>query len=178
MAEIIKSVKPSLVELHNYPAALNSMQKKANWELLNNKVLKKLKVKLKDKEIDDIVNCNQNAIEYFLGRLKERLENPHLEESIKSKSYQSIGEIENLDFKSSKTKINVNAIKDAINGNNPIVEPKDEEYDKDLEEVMSLKTKLDELEKNLADYYKLLAAKDRKIKGLEQQLIQKNIPIK
>ena len=175
VAELIKSVRPGLIELHNYPTVLNSNQKKANWVLLKNKVLKKLRVKIKDSEIDDIINGKQHAVEYFLGRLKDGLENPVAEDNFKPKSQSSLLEVEKVEFVQSKSKINVNAIKDAINGRNVISEPKDDDYEKDLEEVLGLKNKLDELEKNLNDYYKLLAAKDRKIKMLEEQLVQRNI---
>ncbi len=37
MAEIIKQYIPKIVELHNYPAAHSTQQKKYNWNTLNSK---------------------------------------------------------------------------------------------------------------------------------------------
>lgn len=38
MAELVHHYFPKLVELHNYSAAHNSMQKAYNWSTLNQKV--------------------------------------------------------------------------------------------------------------------------------------------
>ena len=42
MAELIYHYFPKRVELHNYPPANSHTQKVQNWNILNNKVLKKL----------------------------------------------------------------------------------------------------------------------------------------
>ena len=49
LAEIIKSYFPRLVDLHNYPSCSNSKHKESNWNVLNNKVLKRLGIKLTKK---------------------------------------------------------------------------------------------------------------------------------
>ena len=69
LAEIIKSYFPKLVDLHNYPSCSNTKHKESNWNVLNNKVLKKLGIKLTKNEIDDIVNCKHLAIEHLLQRV-------------------------------------------------------------------------------------------------------------
>ena len=70
MAELIHYYKPDLlIEEHNYPKANSVATKKVNWETLNNKVLKKIGIPLKKKEIDDIVSCQPNSIELLLKRL-------------------------------------------------------------------------------------------------------------
>jgi len=69
LAEIIKSYLPRLVDLHNYPSCSNSKHKEANWNVLNNKVLKRLGIKLTKNEINDIIRCEHLAIEHLLQRL-------------------------------------------------------------------------------------------------------------
>lgn len=69
LAEIIKSYLPRLVDLHNYPSCSNTKHKESNWNVLNNKVLKKLGIKLSKKEISDIIKCEHLAIEHLLQRV-------------------------------------------------------------------------------------------------------------
>ena len=69
LAEIIKSYLPRLVDLHNYPSCSNTKHKESNWNVLNNKVLKRLGIKLNKKEINDIIKCEHLAIEHLLQRV-------------------------------------------------------------------------------------------------------------
>ena len=69
LAEIIKNYLPRLVDLHNYPSCSNSKHKEANWNVLNNKVLKRIGIKLTKKEINDIIKCEHLAIEHLLQRV-------------------------------------------------------------------------------------------------------------
>ena len=57
LAEIIKNYLPRLVDLHNYPSCSNTKHKESNWNVLNNKVLKRLGIKLTKSEINDIITC-------------------------------------------------------------------------------------------------------------------------
>lgn len=51
MAELIYHYNPKLVSLHNYPPA-NSVNKKIdNWNILNNKVLKKMCIYLTKQQV-------------------------------------------------------------------------------------------------------------------------------
>ena len=68
LAEIIKSYLPHLVDLHNYPSCSNSKHKESNWNVLNNKVLKKMHIKLTKDEIDSIIKAKPLAIEKLLQR--------------------------------------------------------------------------------------------------------------
>ena len=68
-AEILKHYFPKLVELHNYPSTFNTKQKLSNWNTLSIKVLKKINFSISQKEINDIINYKQNAIEMVLFRL-------------------------------------------------------------------------------------------------------------
>ena len=75
LAEMIKYYYPKLVELHNYPPASSTKQKSANWETLNNKVLKKLGLKISKDEINDVIISKPNAIELLLKKVKKAIEN-------------------------------------------------------------------------------------------------------
>ncbi len=44
MAELISHYNPKLVDLHNYPHSNSLVKKIENWNLLSNKVLKKLNI--------------------------------------------------------------------------------------------------------------------------------------
>ena len=69
LAEIIKSYFPHMVDLHNYPSCSNSKHKESNWNVLNNKVLKKLGIKLTKNEIEKIIKAKPLAIEKLLQRV-------------------------------------------------------------------------------------------------------------
>ena len=75
LAEIIKSYLPHLVDLHNYPSCSNSKNKESNWNVLNNKVLKKMHIKLTKDEIDSIIKAKPLAIEKLLQRVYVVLQN-------------------------------------------------------------------------------------------------------
>ena len=75
LAEIIKSYLPHMVDLHNYPSCSNSKHKESNWNVLNNKVLKKLHIKLTKAEIDSIIKAEPLAIEKLLQRVYVVLQN-------------------------------------------------------------------------------------------------------
>ena len=69
LAEIIKNYFPHIVDLHNYPSCSNSKHKESNWNVLNNKVLKKLGIKLTKNEIEKIIKAKPLAIEKLLQRV-------------------------------------------------------------------------------------------------------------
>lgn len=69
LAEIIKYYHPKLVEVHNYPSASSTKQKLSNWNTLNLKVLKKIKLAITQDEILDIISCKPKVIEKVLLRL-------------------------------------------------------------------------------------------------------------
>ena len=75
LAEIIKSYLPHLVDLHNYPSCSNSKHKESKWNVLNNKVLKKMHIKLTKDEIDSIIKAKPLAIEKLLQRVYVVLQN-------------------------------------------------------------------------------------------------------
>lgn len=63
---MLKIHVPHLVELHNYISSSNTKQKRANWILLNKKVLNKIGYDLSEEELDNLVNAKSNYIESVL----------------------------------------------------------------------------------------------------------------
>lgn len=51
MAELLHFYFPKMVELHNYPATNSQSAKYNNWETLSSKVLKRLGIPLKRRDI-------------------------------------------------------------------------------------------------------------------------------
>lgn len=74
-AELIKYFFPTLVELHNYPASNSFEQKKVNWSILNQKVLRKLDFPISDPTISELASgSRRDATEYFLYTLREKID--------------------------------------------------------------------------------------------------------
>ena len=74
LAEVIKYYLPKMIDINNYPSSSNTNQKNYNWITLNNKVLKKINVKLSKNEIDDIISCKNLAIEHLLNKVYKAIE--------------------------------------------------------------------------------------------------------
>ena len=73
-AEIIHSVFPKLVDIHNYNEASSVVARTSNWNLLNKKVLKKLNCQLEVRSIDIFVNRrSSDQIVNFLKILRAKL---------------------------------------------------------------------------------------------------------
>ena len=75
LAEILKKYVPKLVDLHNYPDCSSTKHKLINWETLNNKVLKKIGIRLTKQEINDVIFCKPNAIEELLKKVYNVIQN-------------------------------------------------------------------------------------------------------
>lgn len=73
LAEVIHHFLPKLVELHNYQSTTNSEAKRKNWETLQQKVLKRLQIKLTADEIDALISAKQGAIERVLIRVRSAI---------------------------------------------------------------------------------------------------------
>eukprot|EP00708_Paratrimastix_pyriformis_P003685 GAFH01002476.1.p1 GENE.GAFH01002476.1~~GAFH01002476.1.p1 ORF type:complete len:335 (-),score=59.26 GAFH01002476.1:160-1131(-) len=66
MAEVAHHFAKRLVELHNYSAANSYVQKLYNWDTLNQKVFKRIKLNLSRPDIERICQCVPGAIEWIL----------------------------------------------------------------------------------------------------------------
>jgi len=73
MAEVVKHYYPRLVDLHNYTKSSSLQQKIANWETLNQKVLRKLNFVIHHDDIEDVVNARRNAIERVLLYVRRQM---------------------------------------------------------------------------------------------------------
>ncbi len=73
-AEIIHSVFPKIVDIHNYVEASSVTARTSNWNLLNKKVLKKINCQLEVRSIDIFVNRKSaDQIITFLRMLRAKL---------------------------------------------------------------------------------------------------------
>lgn len=72
MAELVKTLAPNLVELHNYPSASSTKQKQQNWQTLNRKVMRQLGISIAQQEIDAIISCKPFAVEQVLAKVYQK----------------------------------------------------------------------------------------------------------
>ncbi|XP_023026928.1 sperm flagellar protein 1 [Leptinotarsa decemlineata] len=75
LAEILKFHYPKIVDLHNYSPKNSFAQKLANWEMINKRVLKKLKINLSSEEREHLAKGTPGAIEKLLSIIKMKVEN-------------------------------------------------------------------------------------------------------
>lgn len=73
----MKHYLPHIVDLHNYSNAHSVQQKSANWNTLNQKVLKKVNMSLTPKDIKDAVEMVPETIERILFTLRTKIEQYH-----------------------------------------------------------------------------------------------------
>lgn len=74
IAEVVRHFVPRLVEMHNYIPAQSLAQKQSNWETVQAKLLKKLKVRITPAQIQAIVSAKPMHIEPVLHQLRQRIE--------------------------------------------------------------------------------------------------------
>ena len=74
VAEILRYYLADLVEMHNYTPANSLQQKKANWGILNKKVLSNFGLDLPDVIINGLANCKPGLIEVLLFNLRLKRE--------------------------------------------------------------------------------------------------------
>ena len=148
LADIIKSYFPGLVDLHNYPSCSNTKHKESNWNVLNNKVLKKLGIKLSKKEINDIIRCEHLAIEHFLQKV-----------------YNSLGSKINMN------KIKSNSNSDIQNNNNDMLRKVLQDKDNVIKQLHDIIEVLELKLKNSEDMEKIM---EDKVEKLTQELNKNN----
>ncbi|CAM4784892.1 unnamed protein product [Rotaria magnacalcarata] len=74
IAEIIRYYLPDLVEMHNYTPANSLQQKKANWGILNKKILSNFGLDLPDVIINGLSNGKPGLIEVLLFNLRLKID--------------------------------------------------------------------------------------------------------
>jgi len=73
MAELVSNFIPRIVELHNYQPASSRKAKTNNWNTINKKVLKKLKIFVPDNVIEAIVNGIPGVVEVVLIHVRNAI---------------------------------------------------------------------------------------------------------
>jgi hypothetical protein len=118
LAEVIHAYIPSLVDLNNYRSTGSIERKIINYEMLNDKVFKKMRYKIPIETINNIVNCKPEAIEKLLNIiqfkiaeyrdnkqvLKNKYNNNSLNISTQSTPFSQSGYEDNSTFNNSKLK--------------------------------------------------------------------------
>lgn len=69
LSEVLNYHYPHVLDLNNYISTCNTKQKYSNWEVLINKILRRIKVVPTKKELDNIIMCKEFAIEKFLDKI-------------------------------------------------------------------------------------------------------------
>ena len=126
MAEVLKYLYPTLVNLHNYPEVHSTKQKIYNWQTLNEKVFKKIEIPLSKKTIDSLANAEQGVIEKVLKKLYLKVKNDECS-------------LQKIDLMNSQK----------LKKENKEIDYKNVIYNKELE-IIQLKKKLKELQKEVA----------------------------
>jgi hypothetical protein len=71
MAEAVHHFYPRLVDLHNYSAANSVQQKMYNWQTLQQKVFRKLRIVIPDQDVKAVASCVPGAVESVLLQVQK-----------------------------------------------------------------------------------------------------------
>ena len=74
VAEVVKHFVPHIVEMHNYVPAQSVAQKQSNWETIQAKLLKKLKMRITPAQILAVASSKPLHIEPVLQELQDKIE--------------------------------------------------------------------------------------------------------
>jgi hypothetical protein len=170
LAEMIKFHYPRLVELHNYPSASSTKQKLSNWNTLNNKVLKKLGLKISKEEINNVMNSKPNAIENLLKKVHRVIHNLPQE----SQENQNINYEKNNDnnvFRANKK----NFIQSNNNFNNEEAQELQEKIAEKEQEITEMEEHLEDLKKRIEEANQKQNNLEKKWKELNEFIINNEI---
>ena len=164
LAEIIKQYCPKLVELHNYPSVSSTKLKLVNWNTLNQKVLKKLGIKVNKQEIIDIVNSKQDAIEKVLAKVYHCFNpNSQVIEFGDENNNNNIDNMDNNYYQEQPFNVNIQVLEQTL-------------LMKD-QEINELKEYIENLEKKLNISTENQNNLENKLRELNDFIIQNNIDI-
>ncbi len=166
VAQIIQTYRPELIEMHNYSSVSSRKNKEDNWFCLRTKVFPKLKFKVTDQEVSDIINSKSNTIDVFLMKLRKKLESKP--QTVKFEEHQILKNQEEMN--ELKNTSNIEHIKKALND-----KLNEENDDDNLEDILDMKLKIDRLYEEMKKLEVVLDGKNRKINNLESILIKKNL---
>ncbi|TMW59979.1 hypothetical protein Poli38472_000021 [Pythium oligandrum] len=74
VAELLAQLRPTWVQVHNYPSTGRFQQKLINWEMLNRRVLARMHCEISSKHQEDLANAVSGAIELLLIRIKKQVD--------------------------------------------------------------------------------------------------------
>ncbi len=198
IAEIVQAFHPQYIEIHNYVSTLDPKIKRSNWEVLKSKVFKKIGLKVSKQEVEDIIACKPNAIEYLLGRLRKNLQEGVSKEIKQTNALAGLVQIlkgtnglanntvkvssvpdesDDIDLKKLKTVLLGENFKEVLlHGKKEALIDKDvTEDDVELRDILLMNNRIIELESRIQELKSGHKARDKKIAQLEKELIQKKI---
>ena len=170
LAEMIKFHYPRLVELHNYPSASSTKQKLSNWNTLNNKVLKKLGLKISKEEINNVMNSKPNAIENLLKKVY-RVINNLPQESQENQNINYENNNDNNVFRPNKK----NFIQSNNNFNNEEAQELQEKIAEKEQEITEMEEHLEDLKKRIEEANQKQNNLEKKWKELNEFIINNEI---
>ncbi|KAG5877624.1 hypothetical protein JTB14_023839 [Gonioctena quinquepunctata] len=167
LAEIIKFHFPKLIDLHNYSPMNSVAQKMANWEMLNRKVLRKLKINLSIDDREQLAKGMPGAIEKLLGTIKMKVESKASGDgAIDSSRVYYLDNVSNFSSREGIIPIKIKNGSRMLNRkmvSNEVFENMEKDLVEKEEAIKTLNNKIDHLEN-------LVKVKDERIKDLTQQL--------
>ncbi|XP_030758139.1 sperm flagellar protein 1-like [Sitophilus oryzae] len=168
LAEILKKHYPKIVDMHNYAPKNSLALKIANWEILNRKVLNKIKINLSQKDQVELAKCIPGAIEKLLLRIKTKVEKKSEEnkiEPVNERVYFLEG-ISNQERHEEVVPIKIRAGSKTLDQKMVPVNI----FDRMEQDIASKNEKIAMLQDKLEHLEKMVAIKDERIKDLSQQL--------
>lgn len=169
LAEILKQHYPKLVDLHNYSPKNSFSQKLINWEILNKRVLNKLRINLSTLDMEQLARGKPGAIEALLHNIKVKIESKGSGDSNANNTNDKVYYLDDISNISSREEIVPVKIKNGTKTLDRKMVPSEifEGMEKDIAEkeetITILKNKVEHLEN-------LIALKEERIKDLTQQL--------
>ncbi|KAL0208574.1 hypothetical protein P9112_011161 [Eukaryota sp. TZLM1-RC] len=155
-AEVVHHFYPHLVDLHNFVPCHAVSAKAANWDLLQFKVLKKLKFSLDSRDVELATNSVPGAIERILKAFKHFLDTPKsAKDTTSTPSRTKVTKTESTPPKSHPA---------------PVREPSGSD-DKDAQ-IRHLQSTVEILESKLTKLSQLVRLKDSRISALTARLAE------
>lgn len=169
MAEILKQHYPRLVDLHNYCPKNSFSHKLVNWEMLNKRVLHKLKINLSAAEMEQLAKGTPGAVEKLLKTVKEKTESKDkasgdIDDS--ARIYYLEEKLSNISSKDGVVPIKIKNGAKTVDRKmvpNEIFDKMERDLVEKEEQIKILKGKMDHLEN-------MIKVKDDRIKDLTNQL--------
>ncbi|KAF7282916.1 sperm flagellar protein 1-like [Rhynchophorus ferrugineus] len=168
LAEILKKHYPKMVDLHNYSPRNAIAQKVLNWDIINKKVLNKLKINLSHSEQEQLAKAVPGAIERLLFKIKTKVEkkNSDQQNGDNTERVYYLDGISNQEHGDGVVPIKIKSGTKTLQQKMVPAEIFDK-MERDIREKEELNTMLKD---KMVHLEKMLSIKDERIKDLTQQL--------